>query len=84
MVHLYIHLNYLRLYEAEQRFMNREARPEDVELIQKLKDKIAKQEMKHKEILVSNFLPSPSFSSFLYYSHTVIMYSCPLDREEDM
>lgn len=40
-----------RLYEAEQRFMNREARPEDVELIQKLKDKIAKQEMKHKEIL---------------------------------
>lgn len=41
-----------RLIEAEERYRSREARPQDIELIEKLKRIISEQELKLKELTV--------------------------------
>ena len=43
---------YNRLFEAEQRYRNREPRPEDLEQIRELKFIVREQEQKIKEIIV--------------------------------
>ena len=42
-----------RLEEAEERYNNRDSRPEDLELIQQLRDAIAEREARMKQLIVS-------------------------------